>query len=56
MDSNDQGAIAAQRLLMGLSDNPGRPGQDPMRALINQAWRAREGQGDTGMNYMTVPF
>ena len=46
---------AAQRLMMGLSDNPGQVGRDPMRAMINQAWRAQEGQ-EEGMSYMTVPF
>jgi hypothetical protein len=60
MDSNNQGAIAAQRLLMGLADNP-RGFMDPL-APMRDAFRAqeealsgREGR-DGGMSYMTVPF
>lgn len=49
-------AIATQRTLQGMSDDPGQyRRQDPMMALINQCHRARSGH-DGGMEYLTVPF
>jgi len=47
--------MLSQSTLAALSDDPGQPHQDPMLALINQAWRAREGH-DEGMSYFTVQF
>jgi hypothetical protein len=47
--------MLTQQMLAGMSDQPGQLRQDPMMALLRQARRAREGQGD-GMSYLTVPF
>ena len=61
MDPNDvaaqqqMGAIAAQRMMCGLSDNPGQFRRDPMLALMNQAQRARKGHAD-GLSYFEIPF
>jgi hypothetical protein len=48
-------AMLTQQMLLGASGHPGQFQQDPMRALILQCRRAREGQ-DEGMSYLTVPF
>jgi hypothetical protein len=53
MDNDD--AVAAQQMMCSFSDRPGQFRQDPMQALINQAHRARNGQGD-GMDYLHIPF
>jgi len=56
MDDHTLDTFAAQHLLCKLSDDrPGQFRQDPMLALINQAYRARTGE-DEGMSYLTVPF
>jgi hypothetical protein len=38
--------MVTQRTLMDLSDNPIQFQEDPLSALMRQAWRAREGYGD----------
>jgi hypothetical protein len=43
-----------QRTLQSMSEEPA-PRQEPMRALMNQCYRAWSGQDD-GMNFMTVKF
>ncbi len=45
--------IVAQQTIISLSDDPRQFHQDPMVALLNQAHRAKTGQGDVGM--LTVP-
>jgi hypothetical protein len=61
MDPNDvaaqqqMGAIAAQRMMCGLSDRPEQFREPPLSALFRQAWNEPFGHGD-GMSYMTVPF
>jgi hypothetical protein len=48
-------AMATHHALDGLSDGPGQHRQDPMRSLLNQCRRARDGVDD-GPSYMTMPF
>jgi len=48
--------MATQHVLAGMSDNPVQFRQDPMMALLNQAYRARSGQDDGQIPYLSVPF
>jgi hypothetical protein len=48
--------MATQHVLAGMSDNPVQFRQDPMMALLNQAYRARSGQDDVQIPYLSVPF
>jgi hypothetical protein len=47
--------MAAQRTLMGMSDNPRQFHEPPMSRLFRQAWNECFGHGD-GVDYLHCPF
>jgi hypothetical protein len=62
MDANDiagqhdSATLAAQHMLSTMSDRPEQFLGNPWRRLQQQCQRARDGQGDGGMNYLDIPF
>lgn len=64
MDANDvaaqqqqqqMGAIAAQQMLIGMSDRPEQLREAPMSRLLRQAWNERYGHSG-GLDLLHCPF
>ena len=60
MDFDDAAAqqqsagIAAQQMMIGMSDNAPQLREPPLSGIFRQAWNARFGHRDG--NYMAIPF
>ena len=52
----DLAGIAAQQMMCGLSDNPMQYREPPLSAISQQCWDAKYGQGDSGPDYLQIPF
>jgi hypothetical protein len=47
-------ALAAQQMMIGMSDNAPQLREPPLSGIFRQAWNARFGHRDG--NYMAIPF